>query len=152
MGFLARAHPPTSPINPLTQPFDIYRIKQSMLRIRFSRTGKAGQPSYRIVVAERSAPVKGRSVEVLGHYMPARNPKVFAIEKDRVTYWVSKGAIPTSSVASLLKKQGFSDMERYQSPAKRQRKKKGEQAEAAKPAAPSAPAAPAAAAPAAPAA
>lgn len=102
-----------------------------MLRIRFSRTGKVGQPSFRIVVAEHSAPVKGRSIEVLGNYSPARNPKQVVVERERILHWVSKGAIPTPAVASLLKGQGFIDMDKYFSTPTRQRKKKGE--EAAKP-------------------
>ncbi len=106
-----------------------------MLRIRFSRTGKVGQPSYRIVVAEHRAPVKGRYIEMLGHYMPARKPKVVVVNKDRVTHWVSKGAIPTDSVAALLKKEGYSTMDKYLEPRNKLRKKKGEEAKTeAKPA------------------
>lgn len=104
-----------------------------MLRIRFSRTGKVGQPSYRIVVAEHRSPVKGRYIEMLGNYMPARKPKVVAVKQDRVTYWISKGAIPTDSVAALLKGQGMAEMDKYLEPRNKQRKPKGE--EEAKPAA-----------------
>ncbi|MBI2638507.1 30S ribosomal protein S16 [Candidatus Peregrinibacteria bacterium] len=113
-----------------------------MLRIRFSRTGKVGQPSYRIVVAEHRAPVKGRYIENLGHYLPARNPKTAVINKDRVTHWISKGALPTDSVAALLKKEGFANMEKYLEPRDKQKKKKGEEAKAeTKPAATPPPAA-----------
>lgn len=106
-----------------------------MLRIRFSRTGKVGQPSYRVVVAENRSPVKGRYIEMLGNYMPARKPKVVAIKQDRVTYWISKGAIPTDSVAALLKKQGMAEMDKYLEPRNKQRKPKGEEKAEAKPAA-----------------
>lgn len=113
-----------------------------MLRIRFSRTGKVGQPSYRIVVAEHRAPVKGRYIEMLGHYLPARNPKEAVLNKDRVTHWISKGALPTDSVAALLKKEGFSNMEKYLEPRNKSRKPKGEEAKTeTKPAAASSPAA-----------
>lgn len=98
-----------------------------MLRIRFSRTGKRGQPSYRIVVAEHRTPVKGRCIENLGNYMPARQPKIVSINKDRITYWISKGAIPSDTAASLFKKEGMEGMEKYLEPRNKQRKKKGEE-------------------------
>ena len=98
-----------------------------MLRIRFSRTGKRGQPSYRIVVAEHRTPVKGRCIENLGNYMPARQPKIVSIKKDRITYWISKGAIPSDTAASLFKKEGMEGMEKYLEPRNKQRKKKVEE-------------------------
>ena len=107
---------------------------QLMLRIRFSRTGKVGQPSFRIVVAEHRAPVKGKYIEILGNYMPARAPKIVTIDKEKIAYWISKGAIPSDSVAGLLKKQGMADMDRYILPRNHKRSKKGEEAAAKKPA------------------
>ncbi len=98
-----------------------------MLRIRFSRTGKVGQPSYRIVVAEHTAPVKGRYLEMVGDYMPARNPKVTQLNKERISYWISKGAKPTDSAAALFKREGMTNMERYLEPRNKLRKKKGEE-------------------------
>lgn len=121
-----------------------------MLRIRFSRTGKAGQPSYRIVVAEHRSPVKGRYIEILGNYLPARKPKAVTVKKERITYWISKGAIPTDSVAALMKKEGMADMDKYLAPRDCKRKPKGEaKAEAAAPSAPASAKAETAAAPAA---
>ena len=102
-----------------------------MLRIRFSRTGKVGQPSYRIVVAEHSAPVKGRYLEIVGNYMPGRNPKVVVVKKERVDHWIKMGAIPTDSVASLLKKENMPNMEKYMEPRNKMHKKKGEEEKAA---------------------
>lgn len=102
-----------------------------MLRIRFSRTGKAGQPSYRIVVAEHRAPVKGRYIEMLGNYLPARKPEAITVNKDRINYWISKGAIPTDSVAALLKKEGLPNVDRYLEPRNKQRKPKGKKGEGA---------------------
>lgn len=98
-----------------------------MLRIRFSRTGKVGQPSYRIVVAEHTAPVKGRYLEMLGNYMPARKPKITQLDKERISYWISKGAIPTDSTAALFKREGMEKMDRYLEPRDKKRKKKGEE-------------------------
>ena len=73
---------------------------------------------------------------MLGHYLPARKPKVIAINKERVTYWISKGALPSDSVAALLKKEGMENMDRYLEPRNKKRGKKGEE-KAAAPAAPS---------------
>lgn len=103
-----------------------------MLRIRFSRTGKKRQPSFRIVVAERTAPVKGRFIDIVGNYMPARTPKVTTLNKERITHWLSKGAVPSDSVAALLKKEGVGEMEKYLEPRNKKRRQKGEQVEAAK--------------------
>lgn len=100
-----------------------------MLRIRFSRTGKVGQPSFRIVVAEHRAPVKGQFIEILGNYMPARKPKAVVFNKEKILYWISKGAKPTESVASLLKNQGMSEVEKFITLRQRKRQKKGESKE-----------------------
>ncbi|MBI2453563.1 30S ribosomal protein S16 [Candidatus Peregrinibacteria bacterium] len=100
-----------------------------MLRIRFSRTGKVGQPSFRIVIAEHRSPVKGRFIELIGHYHPTKS-KLAVVDKARVTHWISKGAIPTDSVAVLLKKQGMSDMDKYIAPRNRKRAPKGEEEKA----------------------
>lgn len=103
-----------------------------MLRIRFSRTGKVGQPSFRIVVIERRAPAKGKYIEMVGNYLPARKPKSITFKKDRIEYWISKGALPTESIASLLKKEGVANMDRFLRPGLRKGKKKGEETQASK--------------------
>lgn len=110
-----------------------------MLRIRFSRTGKKRQPSFRIVVAEAKSPVKGSSLEIVGNYMPAREPKLVTINKERITFWIQRGALPTDSVASLLKKEGMPNMEKYlvkPRDLKRKKRKGGDEPEAAPTAAP----------------
>ncbi len=77
-----------------------------MLRIRLSRTGKKGQPSYRIVVTEITAKRDGRIVERIGNYNPLNDPTTFTIKEDRALYFLSNGAQPTDAVARLLVKQG----------------------------------------------
>lgn len=84
-----------------------------MLRIRLTRTGKSNQPSYRIVVAEHTAPIKSQFVEILGHYNLARTPRELTVDQDRVKYWVSVGAKPTDSVAVLLKSLGMEGMDTF---------------------------------------
>ena len=84
-----------------------------MLVIRLTRTGKTTQESFRIVVAEQKKAVKRQYVELLGHYLPTRNPKILEFNKERIMHWISKGAQPTETVASLLKAQGIQDMDKY---------------------------------------
>ncbi len=103
-----------------------------MLRIRLSRTGKTKQESFRIVVAPHTDAVKGKYLELLGHYVPAENPKKFDIKKERVEYWISKGAKPSETMAVLLKKHGFANMDKYiPVHAKMQRPKKKDEGKAA---------------------
>ncbi len=73
-----------------------------MLRIRLTRTGKKKQPTYRFVVAEHSAPIKGKFIEILGHYNPRTKPKTIVIDKEKAKGWMEKGAKPSSTVADLF--------------------------------------------------
>lgn len=100
-----------------------------MLKLRLSRTGKNTQPTFRLVVQEHTAPIKGKFVEELGYYKPTAPDKPFTINGERVKYWISVGARPSDMVATLLKKQGFEGMEQYMEPRNKKRKQKGEQAE-----------------------
>lgn len=77
-----------------------------MLRIRLSRTGKKGQPSYRVVVSDVEAKRDGRIVERIGHFNPLTNPEQVEIREDRALYWLSVGAQPSDAVKRLLEKQG----------------------------------------------
>ena len=95
-----------------------------MLRIRLTRTGKKAQPSYRIVVAEHTSPVKAKFVEILGYYNVSRNPRELTYKEDRLAYWMSQGAQPTATLASLLKGRGMKDMEVYFKKGQHKRKKK----------------------------
>ncbi len=79
-----------------------------MLKIRLRRVGSKKQPSYRVVVAESTAPRDGKFVEVIGFYNPRTQPETITIKEDRALYWLSVGAQPTESMARLLKKRGTS--------------------------------------------
>jgi small subunit ribosomal protein S16 len=92
-----------------------------MVRIRLRRTGSRGQPSYRIVVADKESPRDGRFLEIVGFYNPRTEPGTLEIKEDRIYDWMNRGALPTDSVAQLFKTSGTS--ERYE------RLKKGEAAE-----------------------
>jgi len=77
-----------------------------MLRIRLRRVGAKKQPSYRIVVAEKTAPRDGRFLEVVGFYNPRTDPETVNIKEERVLYWMSNGAQPSDAVARIFKTHG----------------------------------------------
>jgi len=94
-----------------------------VLVIRLQRTGRKNQAAYRIVVAEKSAPVKGKHLEVVGTYNPSENKK-FTVDQARIDHWISVGAQPSETVAGLLKYNGVSGMEKYMTPRTKNRPKK----------------------------
>lgn len=75
-----------------------------MLKIKLSRTGKKNQPSFRFAVQEARSKVDGKTVEVLGHYLPLSQPAVIKIDKKRYQEWINKGAQPTETVRQLFKR------------------------------------------------
>jgi small subunit ribosomal protein S16 len=93
-----------------------------MVRIRLRRTGQKGQPSYRIIAADKESPRDGKFLEILGHYNPLTEPSTIFLKEERVYDWLSKGAQPSESVEKLFKQVGFT--ERYE------RFKAGEKVEA----------------------
>ena len=77
------------------------------VRIRLARHGAKKKPFYRIVVADSENPRDGRFLEKVGTYDPLKDPVVVSLNPDRIKYWMEKGAIPSDTVRSLLKKEGF---------------------------------------------
>ncbi len=75
-----------------------------MLMIRLARVGARKQPHYRVVVIEKERARNGRSVEVVGTYNPRTNPASVDLKRERIDYWVSKGARMSDTVASLVSK------------------------------------------------
>ncbi len=75
-----------------------------MLMIRLSRMGARKQPHYRIVVIEKERARNGRPVEVVGTYNPRTNPASVDFKRERVDYWVSKGAQMSERVGKLYSK------------------------------------------------
>ena len=71
--------------------------------IRLSRRGARKQPIYRIVVIEKDRARDGRSIEVVGIYNPRTNPTTIQLKKDRVDYWIGKGAQLSPTLARLYK-------------------------------------------------
>ncbi len=72
-------------------------------KIRLTRVGAKKKPFYRIVVSSITSPRDGRSIEVVGHYDPKLGVGKASIKKERISYWVSKGAQPTEIVRQILK-------------------------------------------------
>jgi small subunit ribosomal protein S16 len=73
-----------------------------VLMIRLARFGARKQPYYRVVVIEKERARNGRPVEVVGTYNPRTNPATVDFKRERVTYWVSKGAKCSERVTKLL--------------------------------------------------
>ncbi len=77
-----------------------------MLTIRLQRVGKKNQPSFRIVVTDkRNGPQSGKSKEIIGWYNPREH--THALEKERVSYWLGKGAQASGTVHNLLVREGI---------------------------------------------
>ena len=73
-----------------------------MLAIRLRRAGSKKRPFFRIVVADSRAARDSSFVEILGHYNPRTKPALVDVKKERVDYWLSKGAQPSDSVRTLM--------------------------------------------------
>jgi small subunit ribosomal protein S16 len=76
------------------------------VKIRLKRVGRKGQPSYRIVVANSESPRDGRFIEMLGHYFPRARDKQLDLDVEKAKAWLAKGATPSETVQSLMKKAG----------------------------------------------
>ena len=80
-----------------------------MVRIRLRRIGLRGQPSYRIVVADKESPRDGRFLEIVGFYNPRTEPATIDLKEDKIYAWMNKGAQPSESVAQLFKTVGLAE-------------------------------------------
>ncbi|MDQ3800340.1 MAG: 30S ribosomal protein S16 [Acidobacteriota bacterium] len=74
-----------------------------MLAISLMRMGAKGKPFYRLVVKEKRSKRDGKYIENVGTYNPMANPAEVKLKHDRIQYWISVGAQPTETVASLIK-------------------------------------------------
>jgi small subunit ribosomal protein S16 len=74
------------------------------VRIRLKRIGTTNAPAYRIVVADGRSPRDGRFIEEIGSYLPLRRDDNVTLKLERAEYWLSKGAQPSETVASFIKK------------------------------------------------
>ena len=70
--------------------------------IRLARVGAPKQPHYRVVVIEKDRARNGRSVEVVGTYNPRTTPASLELKRDRIDFWVGKGALLSERVGKLF--------------------------------------------------
>lgn len=80
-----------------------------MVRIRLRRVGAKGQPSYRVVAADKESPRDGRFLEILGFYNPRTEPATIQLKEERIFDWMSKGAQPSESVLQVFEVAGTMD-------------------------------------------
>ena len=74
------------------------------VRIRLKRIGAKNKPAYRIVVADSRSPRDGKCIEELGSYDPRKKGNNYTLDLERAKYWLSKGALPSDTAASFIKK------------------------------------------------
>jgi small subunit ribosomal protein S16 len=77
------------------------------VKIRLTRIGAKGKPSYRVVAANSESPRDGKFLEILGNYDPGKNPAEAVLKEERIREWLSKGAKQTLTVSQLLEKKGI---------------------------------------------
>ena len=124
--------------------------------IRLRREGALNRPYFKVVVADKRSPRDGKFIEIVGTYDPKKPGNNSTLKLDRVEYWIGKGAQPSDTVRSLIKKNKNPEAAAKKAEAiaakkavKAKEAPKTEAAPAAEPAAEAAPAAPAPEAPAA---
>lgn len=72
--------------------------------IRLRREGAKNRPYYKVVVADKRSPRDGKFIEIIGAYDPKKPDHNSTLNIDRVEYWISKGAQPSDTVRSLIKR------------------------------------------------
>jgi small subunit ribosomal protein S16 len=83
-----------------------YEGDSTLVRIRLRRIGKKKQPVYKLVVTDSRTPRNGAYREALGNYNPSDGPTIIGLKEERVYHWLAKGAQPTDTVRSLLRRAG----------------------------------------------
>jgi small subunit ribosomal protein S16 len=74
--------------------------------------GAKKRPFYRLVVADAASPRDGRFIETLGYYDPLTDPSTIKVDEEKALLWLSRGAQPTESAESLLRREGV--LEKFQ--------------------------------------
>ncbi len=123
--------------------------------IRLRREGALNRPYFKVVVADKRSPRDGKFIEIVGTYDPKKPGMNSTLKLERIDYWISKGAQPSDTVRSLIKKNKNPEAAAKKmaaAEAKKAAKPKAAPKTEAAPAAEPAPEAPAASAPEAPAA
>ena len=74
------------------------------VKIRMKRVGAKNTPVFRIVVADSRSPRDGKFIEEIGTYQPLKKTDNFTLNLERAQYWISKGAQPSETANSLIRK------------------------------------------------
>jgi small subunit ribosomal protein S16 len=72
--------------------------------IRLRREGALNRPYFKVVVADKRSPRDGKFIEIVGTYDPKKRGMNRTLQLERIEYWISKGAQPSDTVRSLIKK------------------------------------------------
>lgn len=75
--------------------------------MRLRRVGSKKNPIWRIVIADRRSPRDGRTIETIGSYNPQTEPSTIVVDEDRARHWLDHGALPSETVARLLRTKGI---------------------------------------------
>ncbi|MFC1703987.1 30S ribosomal protein S16 [Candidatus Omnitrophota bacterium] len=77
------------------------------VRLRLRKVGKSAKGAYnfRIVACSRSKSRDSNFLDDIGYYDPSKKPAVIKIDKAKAEYWLKRGAQPSDTVRSLLKKE-----------------------------------------------
>ena len=73
-----------------------------MVAIRLRRAGSKKRPFFRVVVTDSRAARDSSFVEILGHYNPRTKPAIVQVDRERVDFWIKRGAQPSDSVRTLI--------------------------------------------------
>lgn len=76
------------------------------VKIRLQRVGKKKKPFYRIVAVDSRKKRDGEVIENLGQYQPISGDIQFKVDETKLIKWLKRGAQPTETIESLLKKTG----------------------------------------------
>lgn len=80
------------------------------VRLRLARMGSKKRPFYRIVAADSESPRDGKFLEIVGTYNPNCDPAKIDVKEEKVKKWLNNGALPTKTVADILKKSGMTSV------------------------------------------
>ncbi len=75
-----------------------------MLKIRLRRMGSRHRPFYRVVVSDSRRTPRASALEEVGYYDPRKTPATLSMNVERIDYWMSNGALPSSTVSKLVAK------------------------------------------------
>ena len=74
--------------------------------IRLTRRGSKKRPFYRVVATDSRSPRDGKFLEVLGTFDPLKEEDQIKLDAEKTQAWIKKGALPSKTVADLMKKAG----------------------------------------------